>query len=228
MLMTDMTQAPSTRSGKGPAPSAYVLLASGSYVDLLNPHPNSWTDHDLSERLSRTPRWAGSSKWPLPLSVAQHALLTLSIALWNNPALPKKQQLFILLHDAEEGFLGFDCITPLKTVLGPGLKKVAHDLMSAVLTRYHAVEPTGADYDAYKLADRTAASSEAFHIVGWSERQIRDLLGLTTPILSVDPLHSQYQSEERREPWEPWEPRYAATRYLEALHSLTKQVEPSS
>jgi len=52
---------------------AWVLLPSGRRLDLLNPDPEAWTDHDLSVGLSRTYRWAGYSAWDLPLSVRSTA-----------------------------------------------------------------------------------------------------------------------------------------------------------
>src|ERR1700738_1378799 len=58
---------------------AWVLLPSGRRLDLLNPDPQAWTDHDLSVALSRTYRWAGYSAWDLPLSVAQHSMTVLAI-----------------------------------------------------------------------------------------------------------------------------------------------------
>lgn len=210
------------------AAHAYVLLSSGSYVDLLNPHPNSWTDEDLAERLSRTPRWAGSSKWPLPLSVAQHSLMVLAIARMNDPGLCPADQLYILLHDADEGFIGFDAITPLKPVLGANFAQLSKTIMSAVLGRYGARTPQGSAYISYKHADATAATSEAFHIVGWTARQITELLQLTTPILDTDPLKFLHGAEERIAPWEPWEPRRAAQRFLEELNNLTGKVHTPS
>jgi hypothetical protein len=38
---------------------AWVLLPSGRRLDLLNPDPQAWTDHDLAVGLSRTYRWGG-------------------------------------------------------------------------------------------------------------------------------------------------------------------------
>lgn len=58
---------------------AWVLLKSGRRLDLLNPHPHSWTNEDLATGLARTYRWGGHSKWELPLSVAQHSLTVLHI-----------------------------------------------------------------------------------------------------------------------------------------------------
>ena len=60
-------------------PRAWILLKSGRRLDLLDPEPDAWTDEDLAIGLSRTYRWAGYSKWDLPLSVAQHSLAVLAL-----------------------------------------------------------------------------------------------------------------------------------------------------
>ena len=60
----------------------WVLLPSGRRLDLLNPDPQAWTDHDLTVGLSRTYRWTGYSAWDLPLSVAQHSLTVLAIRMF--------------------------------------------------------------------------------------------------------------------------------------------------
>lgn len=82
---------------------AFILLRSGRKLDLLNPDPHAWTDDDLATGLSRTYRWGGHSRWPLPLSVAQHSLLVLAIHEdANTISLTRTQMLRELLHDAEE------------------------------------------------------------------------------------------------------------------------------
>ena len=53
----------------GHKPRAWLLLPSGSRLDLLDPQPGAWTDEDLAIGISRTYRWGGYSKWDLPLSV---------------------------------------------------------------------------------------------------------------------------------------------------------------
>lgn len=58
---------------------AWVRLPSGRRLDLINPDPGAWLDSDLALRLARTYRWGGESSWPLPLSVAQHSLLVLTL-----------------------------------------------------------------------------------------------------------------------------------------------------
>ena len=72
---------PNNRCGAfpGPRPRAFVLFRSGRRVDLLDPSADSWTDEDLAYNLARISRWGGASKWPEPLSVAQHCLLVLRI-----------------------------------------------------------------------------------------------------------------------------------------------------
>ena len=58
---------------------AWVLLASGQRLNLIDPQPDSWTDRDLAIGLSRAYRWGGHSCWELPLSVAQHSLTVLAL-----------------------------------------------------------------------------------------------------------------------------------------------------
>ncbi len=118
---------------------AWVLLPSGQQLDLLAPDAESWTDRDLAISLSRAYRWGGHSKWDLPLSVAQHSLLVLVIR-QQMQALQKLTQaeaLRELLHDAEEAFLCFDPISPLKPHLG--------EAFGAVTGRLHAAMDHGND-----------------------------------------------------------------------------------
>ena len=96
----------------------FVLLPSGRVIDLAEPSSTSWTDEDLAIGLSRTYRWGGHSRWSRPLTVAQHSLTVLAIRLRDEPHLSPTHCLYELLHDAEEGLLGFDCIAPLKAYLG--------------------------------------------------------------------------------------------------------------
>ena len=114
-----------------------LAAAGGAPLDLVNPSPDAWTDEDLALRLARTYRWGGESTWTWPLSVAQHSLLVLALRReWARSPLTLAEQRAELLHDAEEGFLGFDCISPLKRVLGPPFAAVADRLMHAVSQRY--------------------------------------------------------------------------------------------
>ena len=102
--------------------------------------------------------------------------------------LSRAEALRELLHDAEEGFLCFDPISPLKPHLGEDFKTVSDRLRAAIATRY-AVQPwDGADYLLHKQADHLAAASEAFHVTGWSREDIRDSLQIRLEPVAADPL----------------------------------------
>jgi 5'-deoxynucleotidase YfbR-like HD superfamily hydrolase len=196
-----------------------MRLPSGAHLDLMNPAPDAWTDVDLAVRLSRTARWGGESAWPLPLSVAQHSLLVLALSESRAPVpLSPEEALLELLHDAEEGFLGFDCISPLKAVLGEPFRSVSERLMGAVARRYALSDWRPEQHRQHKLADSAAAASEAVHCVGWTRQEVRDILGITAPILEVDPLVARFGGL----PWEPWPLDVAAQRFHDTLQALLK------
>jgi uncharacterized protein len=203
------------------AARAWVRLPSGRRLDLINPDPGAWLDSDLALRLARTYRWGGESSWPLPLSVAQHSLLVLALRRqWSDTPLPASDALLELLHDAEEGFLGFDCISPLKDVLGLSFRAVSSRLMTAVSERYELLTWSPAAHAVHKRADSVAAASEAVHCIGWPAHEVRDVLGIVHPVLDVDPLAEIYGCRQ----WEPWAADVAAERFLDALESLRAAV----
>jgi hypothetical protein len=201
-------------------PRAWIRLpVSGGRLDLLNPSPQAWTDEDLAVRIARTYRWGGDSAWSLPLSVAQHSLTVLALRRqWAKEPLPVEQQLRCLLHDGEEAFLSFDCITPLKGVLGQPFKDVCDRLMGAIEERYALCAWEPEEYRVHKEADRIAAACEAVHVVGWPRHEVRDVLGITHSILDADPLPrpSGYA------PWEPWPANVAADQFINELRQLTE------
>ena len=175
--------ADTTASPSGAEPRAFVLLKSRRRLDLLNPDPHAWTDDDLAAGLSRTMRWSGASRWEHPLSVAQHSLTVLTIREAEG-ALTPGEALRELLHDATEFMLGWDCITPLKAQLGEPFRDLEARLQSAIDTRYQLPEWTPEAYAIHKRADRLAAASEAFHVVGWSRADMRKTLRIAeVPLL---------------------------------------------
>lgn len=200
------------------SPRAWIRLpVSGGRLDLLNPSPQAWSDEDLAVRIARTYRWGGDSAWPLPLSVAQHSLSVLALQRqWAEEPLPAQQQLKCLLHDGEEAFLSFDCITPLKGVLGQPFKEVCDRLMDAIEMRYSLPAWEPEEYRVHKEADRTAAACEAVHVVGWQRQEVQEVLGITHSVLEEDPLPrpSGYA------PWEPWPADLAADLFLRELRGL--------
>ncbi|MCB8877521.1 hypothetical protein [Acidisoma silvae] len=182
----------------------------------------AWTDRDLAVGLSRTYRWAGYSAWLHPLSVAQHSLTVLALRRQASAAaLTAAEARRELLHDATEALLGgYDPITPIKPFLGQGY----HDLVTlhqqAVDARYELAAWDDASYRAHKMADHSAAASEALHVVGWSRAAIRDDLAIAAEPLRDDPLARPAACA----PWEPWPAAYAAERFLDMLDSLSQDL----
>ncbi|GGE77785.1 phosphohydrolase [Massilia psychrophila] len=199
------------------ATRAWVRMPSGKRLDLLDPRPDDWEDEDLALGLARTYRWGGHSAWPLPLSVAQHSITVMLLrrAASSAPLAPSFE-LRELLHDAEEGLLGFDCISVLKPFLGEGFRDLSARLDKAVFLRYGLPPWTPDEHAMHKRADRQAAASEAVHVVGWSADEVLHTLKISVPPLADDPLTALYGGQA----WEPWSPTLACDRFLAELHRL--------
>ena len=201
------------------AARAWVRLPSGRRLNLLQPTPLDWTDADLATGLSRTFRWGGHSVWPdLPLSVAQHSLAVLERRRRAHK-LSALHQLRELLHDAEEGLINFDCISPLKPFLGAAFCELQARLAAVVAQRYRLPPWTPAEKRAHKQVDIAAAAAEAVYVAGWTKSEVRDTLGIQATPASVDLLASIYDEE----PWRPWAPEVAASRFTAELTRL--QIE---
>ncbi|MFS2018588.1 phosphohydrolase [Massilia sp. CT11-108] len=201
---------------------AWVRMPSGKRLDLLNPTPFDWDDSDLALGLARTYRWGGHSAWPLPLSVAQHSIAVMLLRRAASPTpLAAVVELRELLHDAEEGLLGFDAVAPIKPFLGEGFRALTRRLEQAVFLRYRLPAWTPAEHQLHKRADRLAAASEAVHVAGWSAQEVRTTLKIRSAVLAHDPLVDVYGCA----PWEPWPPGVAAERFLAALEQLQRRID---
>ena len=203
---------------------AWVRMPSGKRLDLLNPTPHDWEDEDLALGLARTYRWGGHSAWPLPLSVAQHSITVMLLRRAASAAsatpLTALAELRELLHDAEEGLLGFDCISVLKPFLGDGFRELTARLENAVFLRYGLPAWTADEHAVHKQADRLAAASEAVHVVGWSAHEVLHTLKIDVAPLDQDPLLALYGGTA----WEPWSPALARDRFLAELRRLTARI----
>ena len=197
-------------------------MPSGKRLDLLNPTPFDWDDSGLALGLARTYRWGGHSAWPLPLSVAQHSLAVMLLRSAAAPApLAPVVLLRELLHDAEEGLLGFDAVSPIKPFLGDGFRALTRRLEQAIFLRYRLPAWTPAEHQLHKRADRLAAASEAVHVAGWSGQEVRSTLKIRSAVLDHDPLVAAYGCT----PWEPWPPGVAAERFLSELERLQRRID---
>jgi hypothetical protein len=204
---------------------AWVRLPSGKRLDLLNPTPFDWEDEDLALGLARTYRWGGHSAWALPLSVAQHSLLVLALHRQRSEgAANALLELRELLHDADEGLLGFDCISPLKPLLGEGYRTLAWRLENAIALRYGLPPWTEGQRRAHVHIDRLAAACEAVHTVGWKQSEVRDILRIPYEALAEDPLCQIFGGKA----WEPWAPAVAAGRFLAELEQLIRAKDAGS
>ncbi|MDP2227306.1 MAG: phosphohydrolase [Moraxellaceae bacterium] len=200
---------------------AWVRLPSGKRLDLLNPTPFDWDDKDLAIGLARTYRWGGHSAWPLPLSVAQHSLAVLALRREAEPTgLAARAELRELLHDADEGLLGFDPLSVLKPFLGEGFHALAARLQDVVFQRYNLVYWTPDEKAEHKKADRLAAATEAVHVAGWTRDEVKNVLKIPFRPLERDPLIAIYGGT----PWEPWAPDVAAERFLKELQRIQKKL----
>ena len=198
---------------------AWVRLGSGRRLDLLDLRPDAWTDEDLATGLSRTYRWGGHSCWELPLSVAQHSLAVLAVReRMEGRGLAPAAALRELLHDADEGLLGFDCITPFKPQLGEAYCRLTRLLQATIAERYRLSPWEQEEYLLHKRADRLAATSEALHVAGWSRAEIHEEFG-PAEILTDDPLPP---AAPQLRAWEPWPPALAAWVFRERLRTLSE------
>ena len=196
---------------------AWVRMPSGKRLDLLDPTPLDWDDTDLALGLARTYRWGGHSRWDLPLSVAQHSITVMLLrrAMSSTPLAPEGE-LRELIHDGGEGLLGFDCLSPLQPFLGERFEHPAPRLEDAVFQRCGMRRWTAPQCLLHPQADRVAAASEAVHVVGWSEDEVRRTLKISERPLEHDPLLAHYGGVA----WEPWPPLLAQQRFLEELRRL--------
>lgn len=199
---------------------AWVRMPSGKRLDLLNPTPFDWDDADLALGLARTYRWGGHSAWPLPLSVAQHSIAVMLLRRALAPRPTPLQELRELLHDAEEGLLGFDAVSVIKPFLGEGFRALTRRLEQVVFVRYGLPAWTEKEHLLHKRADRLAAATEAVHVTGWTREEVRRTLKIRASILEQDPLAAYYGCA----PWEPWPPGLAAERFLAELDRLTGAI----
>ncbi len=215
-MNTGLTRPPDISPLRIAPARAWIRLPSGRRLDLLAPTPFDWTDKDLSIGLSRTFRWGGHSIWPdKPLSVAQHCLAVLERRRRATP-LSAAAQLRELLHDAEEGLINFDCISPLKPFLGPGFAELQSRLTAVIALRYRL--PTWSQHEkrAHKRADIAAAAAEAVHIAGWTVAEVRETLGIKAKVSDRDHLAGLYGEVS----WQPWSPDLAAKRFAAELARL--------
>ncbi|MDW9357478.1 hypothetical protein GOL81_26255 [Sinorhizobium medicae] len=101
-----------------------IMLASGTWFDLLDPWNSHFTIEDISQGLSNICRYAGQCRDFY--SVAEHSLHVCDTA--------AEFKLEALLHDAAEAFIG-DITRPLKQLL-PEYKAIEANVEAAIYSRF--------------------------------------------------------------------------------------------
>lgn len=95
-----------------PEPAMVQMFPSGTYVDLLDPHPDTIQADDIAHHTGMTVRYGGGVR--RFYSVAEHASLVGDLL--EHQGHPPSVVLAGLLHDAAEAYVG-DLVSPLKYAL---------------------------------------------------------------------------------------------------------------
>jgi uncharacterized protein len=199
------------RLPRDPAPRAWQRMLSGRRLDLLDPSPLDIEIDDIAHGLARVARWNGQTKGPHIFSVAQHSLLVEKIAAELDPAIGRKERLFMLLHDAPEYVIG-DMISPFKSVIGDAYKSVENRLLSAIMLRFSLpAAPAAETLKLAKQADRAAAFFEAVSLAGFTRREAERIFGL--PAISPQALTDEIT---------PTAVEAAQTRFLDRFHEIDR------
>lgn len=147
------TASPTVRHIVGPT----ILLAGGTYFDLLDPENSEFTIADVARGLSNTCRFAGQSAGFY--SVAEHAVHVSRIV-------PPEDAYAGLMHDAAEAFIG-DVSKPLKDLL-PEYRAIERRIEAAVFARFGVPTPMPASV---KGADVRMLAAEQHQVMrnrdGW-------------------------------------------------------------
>ena len=158
----------------------------GRMVNIAEPNPKDICLDDIAWGLSRISRFCGMTITEIPYNVAQHSVFVArevrnifnDVDLVNYPELlhmkkeindlrisgtePYATIIMAALHDASEIYTG-DIPSPVKQIpeLRVIVKKVEHNLMSAIYQAFNLPEPSELQEKIIKHADRIAQKIEA-------------------------------------------------------------------
>ncbi len=181
---------------------AWVLMSSGRRLDLLNPSPMDLEEEDIVEGQAAVVRWGGSTNGDHPIVDAQHAVNVLASARDASAnGLDPWLELAILLHDASEGPLCFDPISPLKPFLGAGYRRLDRRLQAAIHVRVGLPGSLPPGWkEIIKTHDSRVAASEALYMTPWTPDQVRRSLGIKVAPMETD----RVGRANGLDPWRPW------------------------
>lgn len=137
--------------------SIIIETVSHQAIDLIDPNPEHIHILDIAHGLAFECRWY--NQIAQFYSVAQHSVMVSRLV-------PARHQLWGLLHDASEAYIG-DCSRPVKeSPLMTGYRMIEADLMRAVKLRFGLKGQTPASV---KTADRIALATEFRDLRGYGE-----------------------------------------------------------
>jgi 5'-deoxynucleotidase YfbR-like HD superfamily hydrolase len=191
-------------------PRAWQRMLSGRRLDLLDPSSLDIEIEDIAHGLARVARWNGQTSGAHIYSVAQHCLLTETLARARIAGLDRSRRLVVLLHDAPEYVIG-DMISPFKVVIGDAYKAVERRLLTAIHVRFGLPATSVPDLEALiKTADRQAAYLEATRLAGFEATEARRFFGRPPA----------FSAAMERDYLKPWPAETAQARYLERFKKL--------
>jgi 5'-deoxynucleotidase YfbR-like HD superfamily hydrolase len=159
------------------APRTWQRMLSGRRLNLIDPSPLDIEIEDIALGLARNTRWNGQTKGPHGWSVAQHSDFVVEIVRRLDRGAKADVLMAAKLHDASE-YVTHDLITPLKSVVGDVFKEVEARLLSAIRVRFGLpADMAEATRDLIKRADQIAAATEAVQLAGFTESELRSVLG---------------------------------------------------
>lgn len=152
-----------------------IKVASGHYIDLIDPKPSSVDIWSIGAALSKICRFGGHS--PEFYSVAEHSVHAARLAVTDG--IPTDGVLAVLLHDAAEAYVG-DMVKPLKVVI-PQFKEIEDRIELAIESqfdiRFSRWKTVIKGYDRAMLkAEKTQMwPKDEKHWVGFSEIDVADV-----------------------------------------------------
>lgn len=137
-----------------------IMTYTGLFMDPLAPEPEQVCIEDIAHALSMISRANGH--FPEVHTVAQHCLECAVEAKARN--LPRQTQLFCLLHDGAEAYLG-DFIQPVKARM-EGYREAEDHLLDMIYRKFAGRTPSEEEQKAVKEIDKTLLYFEFLHYMG--------------------------------------------------------------
>ena len=162
----------------------FLETVTGKVVNVVEPAPDQIDIQDIAWGLSRMPRFCGMTITEVPYNVLQHSMYVAKEVenilshpeqyeeladlvpqikrLVSELGEPHRTVLQAAVHDGSEAYTG-DIPSPVKQIpaLRPEIKKVEHNLQSAIYKKFNLGEPTELQEKIIKHADKIAQRIEA-------------------------------------------------------------------